>query len=258
MASAIRSTRISWPRWRRCRRPRGCALGFDRLVMLATGAQPHRAGALDAGGRCRSDQRRHDSTAPPKTHADAPSTDLAACRPGRAPTRRRARRRSRARYAVAITPAMAALIDRADPPTRSRGSSCPTPGELRPRARGARRSRSATTRTARSTGIVHRYPDRVLLKVDARLRRSIAGSASAARWSGRAAARRCRRRALDAALAYIARATRDLGGDRHRRRSAGAVAAPLARDRATRLAAIAAREVMRWHTPRAGGRPRSA
>ena len=28
----------------------GCALGFDRLVMLATGAQPHRAGDLDAGG----------------------------------------------------------------------------------------------------------------------------------------------------------------------------------------------------------------
>ena len=28
----------------------GAALGFDRLVMLATGASPHRAGALDAGG----------------------------------------------------------------------------------------------------------------------------------------------------------------------------------------------------------------
>ena len=32
------STRTSWPHWRRCRPLRGCALGFDRLVMLATGA----------------------------------------------------------------------------------------------------------------------------------------------------------------------------------------------------------------------------
>ena len=33
----------------RCRQASGIALGFDRLVMLATGAAPHRAGDLDAG-----------------------------------------------------------------------------------------------------------------------------------------------------------------------------------------------------------------
>ena len=38
MANAIRSMRISSPRLRTCRRLRGIALGFDRLVMLATGA----------------------------------------------------------------------------------------------------------------------------------------------------------------------------------------------------------------------------
>ena len=38
MASAIRSTRIFLPRSRRCRRPAASRSGFDRLVMLATGA----------------------------------------------------------------------------------------------------------------------------------------------------------------------------------------------------------------------------
>ena len=37
MASAIRWTRISWPPWRDAA-GQGVALGFDRLVMLATGA----------------------------------------------------------------------------------------------------------------------------------------------------------------------------------------------------------------------------
>ena len=37
-ASAIRSTRIFWPRWRTMPEACGIALGLDRLVMLATGA----------------------------------------------------------------------------------------------------------------------------------------------------------------------------------------------------------------------------
>ena len=38
----------------------GIALGFDRLVMLATGAQPHRAGAMDAGGRAVNEVRNNE------------------------------------------------------------------------------------------------------------------------------------------------------------------------------------------------------
>ena len=60
MASAIRSTRISSPRSRTMPAASGVALGFDRLVMLATGAAAHRPGDLDAGRRC-SRTIRHDA-----------------------------------------------------------------------------------------------------------------------------------------------------------------------------------------------------
>ena len=50
-ASAIRSTRISSRRSAAMPPASGIALGFDRLVMLATGAAAHRAGAVDAGRR---------------------------------------------------------------------------------------------------------------------------------------------------------------------------------------------------------------
>ena len=75
---------------------------------------------------------------------------------------------------------------------------------------------------------------------------SIAASASAARRSGRARPA-LSPEALDAALAYIARAAGNLGGHRHRRRSAGAVAAPPARGGGA-LAAIEHVKVLRWHT----------
>ncbi len=47
MASVIRLMKIFSQRWRRCRPASGIALGFDRLVMLASGAA-HRSGDLDA------------------------------------------------------------------------------------------------------------------------------------------------------------------------------------------------------------------
>ena len=78
-------------------------------------------------------------------------------------------------------------------------------------------------------GIVHRYPDRVLLKlthvcaVYCRFcfRREMVGPGKAER----AVARRRSTRALD----YIRSASGNLGSDPHRRRSAGAVGAPAAR-----------------------------
>ena len=51
MANATRSTKISCQRSRICRQSSGCALGFDRLVMLATGAPDRRSHTLDAARR---------------------------------------------------------------------------------------------------------------------------------------------------------------------------------------------------------------
>ena len=96
-------------------------------------------------------------------------------------------------------------------------------------------------------GIVHRYPDRVLLKlvhvcpVYCRFcfRREMVGPGR----RRRCRARRSRRRSA------ISRAhPRDLGGDPHRRRSAGPVAAPAARGRCARSAAIEHVKIVRVHT----------
>ena len=48
MASAIRSTRISSTRSAQMPQASGVALGFDRLVMLASGAAQDRSGGMDA------------------------------------------------------------------------------------------------------------------------------------------------------------------------------------------------------------------
>ena len=170
----------------------------------------HRAGDLDAGGR-----RRHED------RCVTPSTELARRRTDRAgrvlPTLARA---VAARYAVAITPAIAALIDRNDPDDPIARQFVPDAAELDAQPRGARRS---DRRRRAQPGRGHRAP------------LSRPRAAEARRMSAPVYCRFCFRRemvgpgepsalsaeALDAALAYIARASGDLGGDPHRRRSAG-------------------------------------
>src|SRR6266853_5050406 len=69
-----------------------------------------------------------------------------------------------ARYAVAITPAMAALIDRDDPNDPIARQFIPDPAELvsQPHERPDPIGDDAFSPVE---GIVHRYPDRVLLKL---------------------------------------------------------------------------------------------
>ncbi len=69
-----------------------------------------------------------------------------------------------ARYAVAITPAMAALIDRGDPDDPIARQFVPDPAELdaRPPERADPIGDDAFSPVE---GVVHRYPDRVLLKL---------------------------------------------------------------------------------------------
>src|SRR5262245_32224250 len=67
------------------------------------------------------------------------------------------------RYAVAITPAMADLIDRADSADPIARQFVPAPAELEARA-DERADPIGDDAHAPLKGIVHRYPDRVLLK----------------------------------------------------------------------------------------------
>ena len=68
-----------------------------------------------------------------------------------------------ARYAVAVTPAMAALIDRADPADPIARQFIPDPAEL-VHLQGEREDPIGDLTHSPLEGIVHRYPDRVLLK----------------------------------------------------------------------------------------------
>ena len=200
----------------------------------------HRAGALDAGGRSRSRQQiAMTSPARPSPTWSRPASSP----PRSSPTSARVA----ARYAVAITPG----DGRADRPRRSARSDRAAVRARRRRADtapgGARRPDRRRRALAGRQAIVHRYPDRVLLKlvhvcaVYCRFcfRREMVGPGGEQVLSARA---------LDAALAYIARAARDLGSDPDRRRSAGAVAAPPRRGRSRRLAAIEHVKVVRLHT----------
>ena len=70
-----------------------------------------------------------------------------------------------ARYAVAITPALADLIDPSDPHDPIARQFVPDARELQHGGRKRAVTRSATTRTARSRASCTAIPDRVLLKL---------------------------------------------------------------------------------------------
>lgn len=150
-----------------------------------------------------------------------------------------------ARYAVAITPDMARLIDRADPADPIARQLVPDLRELEQRA-SERPDPLDEARLSPVPGIVHRYPDRVLLKlthvcpVYCRFcfRRETVGPGGPQALSGPA---------LEAALAYIT-ARPDVweviltGGDPF-------MLSPRRMAEITRrLAAIGHVRVLRWHT----------
>jgi lysine 2,3-aminomutase len=107
-----------------------------------------------------------------------------------------------ARYAVAITPAMAELCDAADPADPIARQFVPTAAEL-VSAPGERADPIGDAAHAPVEGIVHRYPDRVLLMLTHScavycrfcFRREVVGPSGAGNLSSAA---------LDAALGYIA------------------------------------------------------
>ena len=70
-----------------------------------------------------------------------------------------------ARYAVAVTPDIAGLIDRDDPDDPIARQFIPSADELVMQRRANAPIRSAIDAHSPVAGIVHRYPDRVLLKL---------------------------------------------------------------------------------------------
>ena len=107
-------------------------------------------------------------------------------------------RRVAEEFSVAITDDMAALIDPLTRPTRSRRNSCRVPPNLRPRL-DDRPDPIGDEHWSPLPGIVHRYPDRVLLKPIC-CARSIAASAFAASWSAKRPAMLPRRRSTAPSL----------------------------------------------------------
>jgi lysine 2,3-aminomutase len=149
-----------------------------------------------------------------------------------------------ARYAVAITPAVAALIDRTDPADPIARQYVPSPAELdiRPDERADPIGDHAHMPVE---GVVHRYPDRALLKIIHAcpvycrfcFRREMVGPGGKALTGAK----------LDAAVAYIAAnpAIREViltGGDPFM------LSARKAAELTNRLSAIPHIRVIRWHT----------
>jgi lysine 2,3-aminomutase len=118
------------------------------------------------------------------------------------PSRARALAPVAARYAVAVTPAIAALIDPADPRDPMGRQFLPSEAELAA-APGERADPVGDEAHSPAPGVVHRYPDRALLKVTHAcavycrfcFRRESVGPGKGATLTPRE---------LDAALAYIA------------------------------------------------------
>ena len=193
--------------------------------MLATGATRIEQVIWTPVAGDRLDERRPAPFATPAELRARP----ALVAPGRSAREHRAR--SPTRYAVAITPAMAALIDPDDPDDPIARQFVPDAAELE-RTPEERADPIGDVAHSPVEGIVHRYPDRVLLKavhvcpVYCRFcfRREMVGPQGLGTLSPEAHGRGVR---------LYRRPSGDLGGDPHRRRSAGAVAAPARRDHAS-------------------------
>ena len=115
-----------------------------------------------------------------------------------------------ARYAVAITPAMAGLMEPGEPSDPIARQFVPDSAELE-HAAGERDDPIGDDAHSPCDGIVHRYPDRVLLQAHACLCRLLPVLLSP-RAVGPARPRMLSARAQSRALAYIADRPRDLGG----------------------------------------------
>ena len=197
----------------------GIALGFDRLVMLATGAQRIEQVLWSAVPEPAIEIKR-------KTMKEAPLRNVAQLiERGLAPAEQRAELEKVAqRYAVTVPPALAALIDPRPAMTRSRGNSFPDARELEASAGRGTPIRSAMMRIARSKASCIVIPTAycsswsTFAPVYCRFcfRREMVGPGKPAMLSRDALAARSITFAL----------TRNLGGHPDRRRSAGAVAAP--------------------------------
>ena len=174
----------------------GVALGFDRLVMLASGALQGRSGGVDATGRRgmnRIDPKLAATLRQPAELVErglAPAAELAELE------------QVAARYAVAVTPDIAALIDPEDPDD-------PIARQFIPSARGTggaagreRRSDRRSTRIRRSPASCIAIPTGCCSSWCTSAR-CIAGSVFAAKWSGRARRRALSEAAYRDALDYI-------------------------------------------------------
>ncbi|TCR64295.1 lysine-2,3-aminomutase-like protein [Bosea sp. BK604] len=161
-----------------------------------------------------------------------------------APEKREALEQVAARYAVSVTPALADLIDPADPADPIARQFIPDPSELETQAEELADPIGDDAHSP-VEGVVHRYPDRALLKlvhacpVYCRFcfRREMVGPGGAS-LSGEK---------LDAALAYLASRPEIwevimTGGDPF------ILSARRVREVAKRLAAIPHVKVTRWHT----------